>query len=207
MRYQTDPAPRPLRRILFAVSVSALVGVPSREAKPAPAPPVRDTPAVSQWERLLVADAELPFDGSGSMRAVLTIGGRSAGWQRAVRAKARGLKLDLADPKQAERVMKAVQEDLDGERLALIAWAKSTTARKTYEGDAFVRDAKLAARFITATFLNDDGSVRIKSIIESRCVRCHTASIGGSGASLSLETFDDIMKYTTPEKSRVKPKP
>jgi hypothetical protein len=225
----TSPAPRwTLRNLplaarlclsafLIAVGLgylSALVNLHFQEAKPSEILPGEEDVVsiysgksqVSQWERLLVAHPSLPFNGQGSMRRAMT-GAKVAGYKRDVKNKAKALNLDLAIPKQARQAEAAVQEDLDGERLSLIAWVKAGPDRKAYEDDAYVRGPKLAGHPIMPRFLNEDGSVKIKTIIHDRCARCHSTEVGGPGALFPLEEFDQIAVYTSIEKSTGKSLP
>ena len=165
---------------------------------------------VSQWERVLVAHPSLPFNGQGSMRAVLT-GPKAGGWTGAVKKRLKALKLDpnVPTPMQVKEAEKAVQTDLDGERLSLIAWVKAGAVEKPYEDDAFVRGDNLKGHPVTAKYLDEDESVKIKSIIEDRCASCHSEGKTGSASNYPLNTYEDVTHYTSAEKSTGKslPKP
>jgi hypothetical protein len=171
---------------------------------------------VSQLERLLVAHPSLPFNGQGSMRSALTLGKRVTGAKKLLKEKATAMKPSLDDRAQAKKVREAVQNDLDGERLSLIAWVKAGADKKAYEDDAYPRGPKLAALPITEKYLNEDPQflpedkvkpVKIKSIIADRCARCHSPEIGGPGAQFPLDNFEQITAYTSIEKSTGKSLP
>ena len=200
-----------LAAYLIAVGLgylSALVNLHFQEAKPAEILPSEEDVVsiysgksqVSQWERLLVAHPSLPFNGQGSMRRVMT-GTKAAGFKRDVKEKAKALDLNLDNREQAKKAEVAVQNDIDGERLSLIAWVKAGPVKKAYEDDAYARGPNLEKHAVTARYLNEDNSVRIKSIIHDRCARCHSTEVGGPGALFPLEEFDQITVYTSVEKS------
>src|SRR5262245_10156247 len=75
------------------------------------------TRAQSQLERLISADEAKPFNGSGSMRPAFTR--RSAGWTKAIRAKADEDHVPLSVAEER------VRAERDGERLALIHWIRA----------------------------------------------------------------------------------
>ena len=241
----TSPAPRwtlrdlplaarlCLSAFLIAVGLgylSALVNLHFQEAKPSEILPGEEdvvgiysgTLKVSQFERLLVAHPSLPFNGQGSMRSAMTLGKRVTGEKRTLKEKATemekatGMKFSLDDRAQAKKIREAVQNDIDGERLSLIAWVKAGADKKAYEDNAYVRSPKLAALPITEKYLNDDPQVlpedkvkpvMIQSIIKDRCARCHSPEIGGPGAQFPLDTFEQITNYTSVEKSTGKSLP
>lgn len=72
-----------------------------------------------------------------------------------------------------ERGQDVVDLEREGERAAMKAWIVSEPAqrKKAYEDDAFAFEAKS----ITEEFFNKEKkSVAIKTIIEERCVKCHS---------------------------------
>ncbi len=80
----------------------------------------------------------------------------------------------------------------EGERDALVLWASGATEerKKTYEIDSF--HTEIMPKAITEKFKNGD-SVKVKSIIEARCVVCHGKGQPQSG--FPLETYEQIDKY------------
>jgi hypothetical protein len=186
------------------------------EAMPTPDDAQRDfrgTGKSSQLERLLVAHPSLPFNGQGSMRSVFTKQ-RAAGWAKARKARAKDLgivgedfaNLDKNDPKKSKDIDKYVAALFDGERLALIAWIRDGASKETYEADAFPLKGPLAKLPINPNMLDenapkDEPAAKIKSIIETKCARCHADNVGGVGAQFPLEKYEDVALYISTERS------
>src|SRR5262249_46829471 len=88
-------------------------------------------PPVSQIQRMVEADEKLKFDGSGQMAQASTT--RSTGWKSAIKKKAkelaRGGAVGEAQLKAAEA---AVRNEREGEKAALVAWAKAGGAALEY---------------------------------------------------------------------------
>ncbi len=205
---------------LFLVSigigyVSALVNLHFQSASPGePMPTDADVVAdyhgktgTSQLERLLTANASLPFNGQGSMRSAFTKR-KAGGWEKAVKNKAkemnkgRDVPLDPDNSADREVIEKEVQRDLDGERLAVIGWIHDGTKKDPYEDDHFPLTGDLAKLPITAKFADEENGQRfakVKSILDVRCVRCHSSSAGGAGSEYPLETYEDVSGYTKSE--------
>jgi hypothetical protein len=204
---------------LFLISVgigylSALVNLHFQEASPGePMPTADDVVAgysgkskTSQLERLLTAHPNLPFNGQGSMRSAFTT--KAGGREKAITTKAkemnkgRDVPLDPDKPADRASIEKEVLRDLDGERLALIAWIRSGAKKEAYEDNRFPLTGDLARQPITPKFTDDDNGQRIakiKSILDSRCVRCHSESAGGAGSQYPLDSFEDVVGYTRTE--------
>jgi hypothetical protein len=117
-------------------------------------------------------------------------------------------------PAYLARIEKACQADLDGERIALIAWGRRADAeRKTfYEEDAFPlagevvvnkKKIDLGKMPINSQFVKDSDTVprmvMVQSILEARCVRCHSEKVGGAGARFPLDKYEDVEGYLTSE--------
>ena len=69
-----------------------------------------------------------------------------------------------------------VDAERDGERKALIAWVRleSTTRKKAYDDDAMPYSPPAAGLSITEDFFDNNlKTVPIKTLIDSRCGRCH----------------------------------
>jgi hypothetical protein len=180
----------------------------------------------SQIERLLIANETKPFNGTGSMRSVFT-SKRAGGIKRAIKEK-RILLTELAEEKLKDKpealakeisriendpeVEKLVYQDIDGERIALLAWIKNGYKKEYYENSqlqGYPLTSKLESLKISPTMVHttEDGSQRfanIEGIIESRCVRCHDAYAGGSAANFPLNTYEEFTDYCAPEKSSAK---
>jgi hypothetical protein len=149
-----------------------------------------------------VAHPSLPFNGQGSMRSAFTF--RAGGKERARKNKAKELKRDLKDPAQAKEVDEAVAKDLEGERVALVAWIHADDPKSSYENDNFPLPAELSQLAVTPRFVDAEGSgrsVKIKSIFENRCTRCHSESVGGPGSQYPLDKYEDIALYQKTEAS------
>jgi hypothetical protein len=203
--------PLPVRTVLavFLVSVglgyfSALVQLHFQIASPGKLLPEADdavaayhgTSATSQLERLIAADEAKPFNGSGTMRPAFTR--RSAGWTKAIRAKADEDHVPLALAEERVRM------ERDGERLALIHWIRAGAPEQPYKDDAYPIPPELANHPVTAKFIETgpDGTkrVRVQSLIEQRCVRCHSADAGGAPAEFPLDQYQAMKLYTEPER-------
>jgi hypothetical protein len=159
----------------------------------------------SQMERLLTADESKPFNGEGSMKAAFFA--KSAGWTRAVRARQKAKHLDAA---AAEKELRA---ERDGERLALLSWIRSGAPRADYEKDEHPLPPELKTQPITAEYLVEQQAsepagqkqdalgrrrARVQSILNDRCVRCHSADKGGPPAQIPLDNYDDVLAYCQP---------
>jgi hypothetical protein len=119
----------------------------------------------SPLERLLEADSG-PLNGAGTMRPAFT--DQSRDWDRLTRALA---------PEQRARLA----QEREGERLALLAWARGGADRGAYDDDDFPLGDP-AGQPLTPDLLVTDpatGSpaqpprVRLRTLIERRCVDCH----------------------------------
>jgi hypothetical protein len=199
---------------LFSVSLgyfSALVNLHFQTATPGePLPTPNDVQRdfsgkskVSQLERLLVANPSLPFNGQGSMRSAFTR--KAGGLTRMRKETAKRLKLDLNNPKEAREVDRKVEQMLNGERLALLAWVRDGAPKKAYEEDEFALQGKLADLVIDPKMLvigqGGERSAKITSILGKRCVRCHDPNVGGPGAEYPLTSYEDVTLYTEAEKA------
>jgi hypothetical protein len=159
----------------------------------------------SHLERLLTSPVSLPFNGSGSMVPAFLDRKKSGGWKKDVTALAKDQNLSK------EQAEEKVRQKRDGERRAMIAWVREAAPQKAYEENSFLLSADLAKELkaggedalITEKFVDKDAAgrpvVKIQSLFETRCVRCH----GGTGAASEypLQTYEDIAPYTTPDKS------
>jgi hypothetical protein len=153
---------------------------------------------VSQIERLLSAEENKPFNGEGSMKpAFLT---KSAGWARALRQLQKDKKIDAAE---AEKELRA---ERDGERLALLDWVRSGATKSEYEKDDHPLPAAFNGQAISAEYLVKDANdepvlphrVKVQSILNDRCVRCHSADKGGTPARFPLDSYEDVQAYCEP---------
>jgi hypothetical protein len=137
---------------------------------------------VSPLERLIrTPDHEVPFSGHGSMYRAFT--DRSEGWRTALKGRS-----------EAE-----VVRERDGERDAILAWLHAGLSRQDYDADHFVRPPEEANKPITKDYLNDDGSVKIKTLFQDRCATCHRRedSRDVKAAAYPLEEYEQIQKHAT----------
>lgn len=148
----------------------------------------------SQFVKLLEAEPGKPFNGSGTMYPAFTT--RDGG--------------ELAKAIKENPALEAqLRAQRDGERDALVLWAKSPpTARKqAYEADHFVVEAGKEPRALTDRFKIAGGGVRVRSVIEARCVRCHAKDgDDSSAANYPLDSLAHVEKYlAVPATIQVKP--
>jgi hypothetical protein len=83
----------------------------------------------------------------------------------------------------------------EGERKALVAWVRAGGPKEAYEKDEFPLPADWGDQKISKQFRKGD-KLAIKSIISSRCIRCHSKD-GEDAKAIErpLETYEDIAKY------------
>ena len=88
-----------------------------------------------------------------------------------------------------------LKSEHDGELKSMLAWVRSDAAKKkdAYEKDNFARPEEIKDLPVTAEFLAADGGVKVKSLVEARCLNCHSA---GSQAP-ALDTYADLEKLIT----------
>ncbi len=154
----------------------------------------------SRMERLLTADENLPFNGSGEMSRAFTRA--SSGWKSAIKKKAQQLG---KTPEEAEAVLRAERET---ERDAVVAWIRAGARREDYEQNHFALPQDLAGRPITESFLvkEDDKpasppAVQIKTLLDERCARCHSPEGEGKAVDFPLDNYDHLKPYVTAQSS------
>lgn len=143
-------------------------------------------PQMTQIERLLEADINLPFNGVGSMRKAFLE--KSDDWKEAMK-------------QTKEKPEATLRAEREGERLALLEWLRTGADRDVYEKDALVLPESLAKQPITKEFLKVDDqnkevvprTLTLKSLITTRCAGCHGQ--GGEAAKFPLESYEAIIKY------------
>jgi len=161
---------------------------------------------VSTIERLVAADEELNFNASGQMSKAFTA--KSNGWKKAINEKAKDLaggnRRAAFDQKELDRAEAELRKEREGERQAFLYWLQTGLSKADYEKDNLCPSGEAANQPITKEFLvaGDDGkpmeprAVKIKSIIDARCVRCHAKDGDDSkAAEIPLDTFEAIAKY------------
>jgi cytochrome c553 len=136
---------------------------------------------VSLFVKLITAPEDAPFGSNGTMSPAFTTKDNDFN------------KHDRAG--SGERL----RPERHGERDVLVHWAQSPpeTRKTDYEKDHFaIQDAGKRPKTITARFKSSEDSYRVKSIIEARCVRCHSPNGDDpAAANFPLQTYEQIDKY------------
>ena len=113
----------------------------------------------------------------------------------------------MESPFYGQSLTVAELAERDGERLALLDWIRSGAHRAAYDGDdyAFGRPAvtiALTPQFVrTASGAGDreNTRVRIRSIINERCVNCHHEDGDDTARLIPFDSYDAIAVYLRPE--------
>lgn len=95
-----------------------------------------------------------------------------------------------------ERGKEIVENEREGERLAVIAWINTEliARKKTYDEDAFPLPEILKDQPITEDFYDKETkTIFIADLIGRRCARCHNEG----GQEPPLETFDQLIPHIT----------
>jgi hypothetical protein len=151
----------------------------------------RDAPR-SQAERLLEADHG-PMNGFGTMRPAFTT--QSAGWAALV-------------AKLSPDELRRLSEEREGERLALLAWVKAGADRGAYDRDDFPLGPELAGQPVTPALLAGTGRVKVRTLIEQRCVGCHSDGGRVERARLApLDSYERIKPHVEVRASARMPLP
>jgi mono/diheme cytochrome c family protein len=144
----------------------------------------------SRLEKLLTPEPrqkEVKFNGDGQMSAAFI----NEKWDKAVAAFQK--KNPDVTPEAAEE---ALYKEREGEWLATLEWVRAGGPQEAYEKDAFVLSAGLADHPLTPGFRADGGKgAKIKSILTTRCVRCHSAEGMGSAVDFPLDSYDNLKAY------------
>jgi hypothetical protein len=93
-----------------------------------------------------------------------------------------------ADPAEADKLV----PQREGERAALLAWAKAAAdvRKKGYDDNAFPLPEAVAGR-PTPDFLDKDGKhLKVKDLVEARCSSCH-----GAENKVPLDTYAGLEKW------------
>jgi hypothetical protein len=224
-----EPASPPTRLVLrdlplaarltlavFLISVaigyaSALVQLHFQHASPGNLLPTADdaervfvgrTPPrpLSKLELLLLADEKQPFNGTGQMSAAFTR--RCGTWKGDIKKKARALKLKTPDGGlDLEAAEKALRQERDTERLAVVEWARSGASKEDYDRDQFplpdaLKGKPVDKQFRAAARPNGAECVKVRSILKVRCARCHAPEgEDAKAAQYPLDTFERLQPY------------
>jgi hypothetical protein len=201
LRYLPGPAKLVVTVFLIAVGLgylAALVQLHVQDSRSGtPLPTVADVilkytgkqwldtappPPVSQLEKLIMGPIEgAPWNGTGSM-APAFFHKDGAGFKR---------EYEKADPDTQKRLL----AEREGERKALQLWIHTPEEQRrlAYETDRFLPPAESAPTILTADYRHADGAIKVKSILNDRCARCHAA--GAEQENYPLETYEQIAKY------------
>jgi hypothetical protein len=139
----------------------------------------RDAPR-SQIERLLESDRG-PMNGFGTMRPAFTT--QSHDWAALI-------------AKLAPDDLRRLSEEREGERLGLLAWVKTGADRGAYDRDDFTLGPELAGQPVTPALLAGPGRLKVRTLIEERCVGCHSENGRVERARLApLDGYDRIKPH------------
>jgi hypothetical protein len=131
-----------------------------------------------------------PLNAAGTMRRAFTH--HSRGWDR------------LTEGLSAEQLARLRQER-EGERLALLAWARGGADRAAYEHDDFPLGPDLAPQPITPDLRLGDasGRVRLRTLIGRRCTYCHAEDGRIERARMfPLDSYERLRPYVEAPPSR-----
>jgi len=156
------------------------------KGKNGPKPPMKDPMmSPSKLERLLAGefDPKAPFGGN-----------ENGGMIRAFFDKDDEFKKQSPPPPE-------LFEKRKSEQAALLAWVQTEDAKRkaAYESDKFPLPESLKGRLFTQEFKSNDVHVRIKTLIDTRCGRCHAEGKKGGAADYPLEKYEDFAEYFKPE--------
>jgi hypothetical protein len=143
-------------------------------------------PVVGVLERLITADENLPLTGSGSMRSAFTF--RATDWDdaafddRVFEKFAKSLPADIKDEEKDKKweeekdkwiaeVRKEVRAEHEGEAAAMLEWIHGGLDKASYDKDNFKLEKPVPLGKFQVK--GDPSAVKIRSLIRSRCVRCH----------------------------------
>jgi hypothetical protein len=222
VRLRNLPLPARLVLSAFLISVgcgyfAALVQLHFQHASPGNALPTRedvvrrfygqlpgDRPE-SKLQHLLEGEENMPFNGSGQMKAAFF--GKSGGWKKEVDKRARKIVGRRTEPNEAQlrQAEEELRKERDTERLALLEWAEKGADKDAHENDSFCVSDRLAGLPIDEHFVGDPPdnggkTVKVKTILEDRCVKCHAA--GGQVEKFPLEKYEQVQKFTKVEEAQ-----
>ncbi len=133
----------------------------------------------SRIDTLLSADEKAEDVGKDNMAPAFYA--KSSGWK--TQQKVRG------------REVGNLMEERHGELKSMLAWIRSDSAvkKEAYEKDSFARPKEIEGLPVTPDFLAADKTVKITSMIEARCLNCHS---DGAQAP-TLETYAQLEPLIT----------
>src|SRR5262245_27655440 len=153
--------------------------------------PAAEARPVGHMEKLVAAAPTEKWASNGQMSAAFTN-------EKPEFRKALG-KLKAAHPDwDDQKAEAALREQREGERQAVLAWLAAGAAEEAYAADAFPLPADWKGPPVTPAFAGPDGkSVKVKSILDARCARCHGKE--GEQEDKPLDTFAAIKTYLPPK--------
>lgn len=141
----------------------------------------------SKLQKLILGPIEgVAFNGSGSMAAAFF--SKDSEYKRAIKD----------DPS----IKESLDKERNSERTALDEWLKlpEPERQRAFETDLLAMPASLKGQPFSPEFLGEDKTtIKVKSLFEERCSRCHRE--GGDAANFRLETYEEIAKYAVIPKS------
>jgi hypothetical protein len=206
--------PLPIRLVLatFLMSVglgylSALVQLHFQQASPGePLPGPKEVidnyhgrSGMGQLERLITANENKPFNGSGSMHAAFTH--RSGGWARCIREQAEKKKLPRDEAEQDLR------KERELEVQAIVSWISAGANAQDYAAHALSEELAAALgetpndQFFTRDADAKRTTANVQAIIDTRCARCHAGGKSGPEGAIHLDTVEGVRDYCAPEKT------
>src|SRR5262249_27349263 len=137
----------------------------------------------------------------------------SSGWKKAIkeRAEQAGRSRQPPNPEALAAAEEELRKEREGESLAVIAWLKSGASQTAYKEDKFCLPPELASHPLTASYLLVDDAdkpvepraVKLTSILNDRCVRCHTTENpeDGKAGELPFNTWERLKPYVQVKES------
>jgi hypothetical protein len=105
---------------------------------------------------------------------------------------------DFKDAMKNEADKTRVLAERETERAALLAWVKAADAdrKAAYDADKFPLPPDLAGKPLTADF-KENATLKVASLLKSRCVRCHHAEDGEDedAKMFPLDKYQFLEKY------------
>jgi hypothetical protein len=162
--------------------------------------PVGEKPK-PKLQGVLEAEEDRPFNGGGTMRLAFTT--KSGGWETAIKKRAQKAAGRRGEPtdEQKQQAEAELRKERDTERLALIEWVEKGADKDAYEADSFCVSKTLGDQPIDEEkFVGDpspDGgrTVKIKTVLDTRCVKCHDPSASSAAHKYPLDGYEQIAKY------------
>jgi hypothetical protein len=125
----------------------------------------------------------------------------------------KGLKLPAGEDRILRGAELEVREERAGDAAAVVAWLRGGMDKQSYEDNDFSLPESLKAKPMSALFILDDAKpedakprrVMLKTIIDTRCVRCHKEGVTDPASAAPLDTYEYLESYGRPEGERGMP--